>query len=77
MNIRGPVVTAFVYPLNTKNDNNEIRLSLRSKENAPITARSIAEYFGGAGHENSAGAVYNGTVDEAKAVLRRYLEQKL
>ena len=77
LNIKGPVITAFVYPLNTDINNDEIRLSLRSKEGAPICARSIAEHFGGAGHEDSAGAVYHGTVDEAKTALKNYLEQSL
>jgi nanoRNase/pAp phosphatase (c-di-AMP/oligoRNAs hydrolase) len=55
LSIKGPVITAFVYPLNTDMNNDEIRLSLRSKDGAPITAQSIAEYFGGAGHKDSAG----------------------
>ena len=77
LNIKGPSLAAFIYPLRADDGNNEIRLSLRSKGNAPLTAKSIAEHFGGAGHEDSAGAVYNGTVEEAKAALKEYLEKQL
>lgn len=77
LNIKGPVITAFVYPLSTDCSNDDIRLSLRSKANSPVTARSIAEHFGGAGHEDSAGALYHGTVDEARQALKNYLEHSL
>ena len=53
------------------------RISVRSREDSPVTARMVAEHFGGAGHEHSAGAVYPGDVHAAAAAVRDYLEQKL
>ena len=50
------------------------RISVRSREDSPVTARMVAEHFGGAGHEHSAGAVYPGSVAATIAAVREYLE---
>ena len=75
LSIKGAKIAVFIYPLPTGRD--EIRISLRSRSGAAITARQIAEHFGGAGHEHSAGAVYVGTVDACKMAVKSFLEKEI
>ncbi len=73
LSIRGAKIAVFIYPLPAGGD--EIRISLRSRQGAPVTARQIAEHFGGAGHEHSAGAVFVGTVEACKKAVRSFIEK--
>ena len=75
LSIKGTKIAVFIYPLPTGMD--EIRISLRSRQGAAITARRIAEHFNGAGHEHSAGAVYNGTVLDCKMAVKSFLEKEI
>lgn len=70
--VKGHKIALFVYPL-IPSENQEIRISIRSKSDSPISAKKIATHFGGAGHEDSAGATYIGSVEKAKSLLRQYI----
>ncbi len=45
-------------------DNKELKIGLRSKGNCDVS--KIAKLFGGGGHKNAAGCIFNGTIDNAK-----------
>ncbi len=74
--IEGTKVSLYFYPFPVDHPTGA-RISARSREGSPVTARDIAEHFGGAGHLHSAGAVYPGSVHEAAAAVRSYLESVL
>lgn len=71
--IAGAKLSFYFYPFPVDHPTGA-RISVRSREGTPVTARKIAEHFGGAGHEHSAGAVYSGTVHEAAVAVKAYLE---
>ena len=71
--IKGTSVALYFYPYpETKPE--VTKVSIRSREGAPLSAREIAAHFGGAGHADSAGAKFPGTVDEAVKSFRAFLE---
>lgn len=71
--IKGSSVAIFFYPYpETKPE--VTKVSIRSREGAPMTAREIASHFGGAGHVDSAGAKFRGSVDEALKAVHEYVE---
>lgn len=74
LSVKGSKLAIFIYPLPGRK--NETRISLRSRQGAQMTARQIAEHFGGAGHEHSAGALYFGTVFACKKAVRSFIENK-
>ena len=70
LSIKGSKIAVFIYPLMVRN---EVRISFRSREGCPVSAKKIAEHFGGSGHEHSAGAVFYGSVNGAKEAVRSFL----
>ena len=74
--IAGTKLSFYFYPFPVDRPTGA-RISARSRVDAPVTARTVAEHFGGAGHEHSAGAVYPGNVHEAAEAVRKYLESVL
>jgi bifunctional oligoribonuclease and PAP phosphatase NrnA len=65
--IRGIEVAVFLRELH----DHRVRLSLRSK--GRINVATIAERFGGGGHENASGCTLDGPLPEAKQQILRYL----
>ena len=70
--IQGVKIAAFIY---LPPDSGKVRVSLRSREGAPVTAKQIAEYFGGSGHEDSAGAAVLDTVENVCKAFVEYMKQ--
>lgn len=70
--IQGVKIAAFIY---LPPDSGKVRVSLRSREGAPVTAKQIAEHFGGSGHEDSAGAAVQDTVENVRKAFVEYMKQ--
>lgn len=74
--VKGASIALYFYPYpETKPEITKV--SIRSREGAPLSARDIAVHFGGAGHADSAGVKFNGTVAEAVGAVRAYLETQI
>jgi len=58
-------------------DRPEIRVSFRSKKDF-LSARELAQIFGGGGHEQAAGArLFNVSIDEAESIILNEVEKKI
>ena len=68
--IQGVKIAAFIY---LPPDSGKVRVSLRSRDGAPVTAKQIAEYFGGSGHEDSAGAAVQDSVEHTRDEFIKYM----
>lgn len=70
--IQGVKVAALIY---LPPDSAKVRISLRSRSSSLPCAKTVAEHFGGSGHEDSAGAAVNGTVIDICAEFCSYMEK--
>ena len=64
LSIKGIKMAAFI-----REDKNKVKLSFRSKGNVPVNEFSAA-YFEGGGHQNAAGGVYYGSVEDAVQLFK-------
>ena len=69
--IQGVKVAALIY---LPPDSSKIRISLRSRLSELPSAKTIAEHFGGSGHEDSAGAAVEGSVSRVCEDFTTYME---
>lgn len=70
----GVQLSVYFYPYPVT-DRNHTRVSVRSSPGSPVTAKTIAEHFGGGGHEHSAAATPELTVADAKLAVKKFLER--
>ena len=71
MNIKGIKVTLFFKEL----PDNRIKVSLRSRKS--FNVRNVAASFGGGGHNNAAGILLHGAMDEVVQKILKKVEEEL
>lgn len=75
LSVAGCKLGIFFYPRPVDNPM-VTRISIRSRENSPVTALMLANAFGGSGHTHSAAAAIHAPLTEAKQQVKAYLEQR-
>jgi phosphoesterase RecJ-like protein len=69
------IKTVMVSALFREMESGKIRVSLRSKDGIDVSA--VAGKFGGGGHPFASGCTINGTMAEAKKIIRDIIEEKI
>lgn len=69
-------IPGIIYSAYLREENNLIKVSMRSKGDFPVN-EICTRHFGGGGHLNAAGGEFHGSLDEAVTLFRSLLDENM